>query len=170
MILCPEYFGSVGGSEADLGNKPTKATCPLSLTPPPLCLAQQNTIYARHKRILFHPLPHTHKHMLRHTHTQTKTKTKTHTPSHACGLRSVCLLLMSVSPGTPQLVPEGLMLVPLYVIFRSSPTVNFTFIFNKFHHMKINTQTHGHIQIHRQTQNIAVSSPPNSHGLSGTLD
>ena len=79
-----------------------------------------------------------------HRQRQRHTDKKTHTPSQACGLRSVCLLLMSVSPGTPQLVPEGLMLVPLYVIFRSSPTVNFTFIFNKFHHMKINTQTHRH--------------------------
>ena len=127
-----------------------------------LCTTQKNTI----PPFAPHTCSDTHRQRQRQRHTDKKT----HTPSHACGLRSVCLLLMSVSPGTPQLVPEGLMLVPLYVIFRSSPTVNFTFIFNKFHHMKINTQTHGHIQIHRQTQNIAVSSPPNSHGLSGTLD
>ena len=87
----------------------------------------------------------THRQRQRHTYK------KTHTPSQACGLRSVCLLLMSVSPGTPQLVPEGLMLVPLYVIFRRSPTVNFTFIFNKFHHMKINTQTHRHTDTDKYT-------------------
>ena len=101
LILCSppsrEYFGSVGGSEADLGNKPNKATCPLSLTPPPLCLAQQNTIYARHKRILFHPLPHTHA----QTHTDKDkdkdTQTKRHTPTQPRLWFAICLLAVDVS-------------------------------------------------------------------------
>ena len=48
LILCSppsrEYFGSVGGLEADLGNKPNKATCPLSLTPPPLFILYRDFI------------------------------------------------------------------------------------------------------------------------------
>ena len=85
---------------------------------------------------------------------------------------------MSVSPGTPQLVPEGLMLVPLYVIFRSSPTVNFTFDIQQVpsHENKYtDTQTHRHTDTQTQTNTQTDTEhccffPLDTHGLPGALD